>query len=277
VIALATCRALPDLDPDDRLLRDALGAADAVVWDDPAVDWEAYELVVIRSTWDYISRREAFLAWARSLGGRVLNPAAVLAWNTDKRYLADLAGASLPVVETAFLEPGEALASAVPPVVVKPAVGAGSIDAARHDDVSAAAAHAARLHADGRVAMVQPYVAHVDQAGETALVYVAGAFSHAVRKGPLLGAAAAQADTSGLFLAEEIAPREPSTAERAAADSVMAWVAERFGTLLYARVDLLGGEEPAVLELELTEPSLFLGHATGAAERLAAAIATRTP
>jgi hypothetical protein len=275
VIALATCRALPDLDPDDRLLRDALGAADAVVWDDPAADWDAYELVVVRSTWDYIWRRDAFLGWARSLGERLLNPAAVLAWNTDKRYLADLSEAGLPVVETAFLEPGEALAPGLPPLVVKPAVGAGSIDAARHDDLRAAAAHAARLHADGRVAMVQPYVASVDHAGETALVYVAGTYSHAVRKGPLLGAASAQPDASGLFLAEDIAPREPSAAERAVADRVMAWVTERFGTLLYARVDLLGGEEPAVLELELTEPSLFLGHAPGAAERLAAATATR--
>jgi len=97
----------------------------------------------------------------------------------------------------------------------------------------------------------------------------------AVRKGPMLGGAEA-ADDSGLFLAEDISAREPSDDERAAADRVMAWVHERFGRLLYARVDLLPGDEPAVLELELTEPSLFLGHAPGATERLARLIAAWT-
>jgi glutathione synthase/RimK-type ligase-like ATP-grasp enzyme len=262
-IALATCAALPDLDPDDRLLAAALGGrAVPAVWDDPAVDWDAFELVVVRSTWDYVGRREAFLAWADALGDRLRNPPEVLRWSTDKRYLGDLAAAGLPVVETAFPGPGEPLPTA--PVVVKPAVGAGSIDAARHDDPRAAAAHVARLHAGGRAALVQPYV----DAAETALLYLGGAYSHAIRKGPML-AEGAERDASGLYVTEEISAAEPSTAEREVADRVMAWVTGRFGALLYARVDLLGG---AVLELELAEPSLFFAHAPGAAERMAVAI-----
>src|SRR6185503_12412402 len=158
---------------------------------------------------------------------------------------------------------------------IKPAVGAGSLDAARHDDHGPAAAHVARLHSEGRPALVQPYVEAVDEAGETALVYLGGEYSHAVRKGPMLGGAEAT-DDSGLFLAEDISAREPSDDERAAADRVMAWVDERFGRLLYARVDLLPGDEPAVLELELTEPSLFLSNAPGATERLARLIAAWT-
>ncbi|HEY3021618.1 MAG TPA: hypothetical protein VGJ32_15580 [Solirubrobacteraceae bacterium] len=262
-IALATCAALPGLDPDDHLLAAALGGrAEAAVWDDPAVDWDAFELVVVRSTWDYVGRRERFLAWAEALGDRLRNPAGVLRWSTDKRYLAELADAGLPVVETAFAAPGEPLPA--PPVVVKPAVGAGSIDAARHDDRRAAADHVARLHRDGRAALVQPYL----DAAETALMYLAGAYSHAIRKGPML-AGRAERDESGLYVTEEISAAEPSAAERAVADRVMAWVSERFGTLLYARVDLLGG---AVLEVELAEPSLFFGHAPGAAALMAAAI-----
>jgi len=77
-----------------------------------------------------------------------------------------------------------------------------------------------------------------------------------------------------LFYAEEIAAREPSTAERALGDRVLAHVGERFGTPLYARVDLLphdGG--PVIIEVELTEPSVFVAHAEGAPERFAEAIA----
>src|SRR6185436_2769165 len=100
---------LPDLDPDDRPLRDALGAA-AVAWDDPAVDWEAFELVVLRSPWDYTARREAFVAWADRVGAdRLVNPPEVVRWNTDKRYLSELDAAGLPVVPTAAAEPGAVL------------------------------------------------------------------------------------------------------------------------------------------------------------------------
>ena len=258
-IALATCAALPELDPDDRLLAAALGGrAVPAVWDDPAVDWDAFELVVVRSTWDYVGRRDEFLAWADALGDRLRNPPDVLRWSTDKRYLAELVAAGLPVVPTAFARPGDRLPA--PPLVVKPAVGAGSIDAARHDDPRTAADHVARLG----VALVQPYV----DAAETALLYLGGAYSHAINKGPLL-AGEAERDASGLYVTENISAAEPSAAEREVADRLMVWVTERFGALLYARVDLLGG---AVLEVELAEPSLFLGQAHGAAERLAAAI-----
>jgi hypothetical protein len=270
VIALATCSAFPDLDPDDRLLRDALGAtAVAAVWDDPSVDWDAFDVVLPRNTWDYVGRREQFVAWAERLGTRLLNAPAVVRWNTDKRYLAELADAGLPVVPTSVVEPGDELLE--PPLVIKPAVGAGTVDAARHDDPAAAAEHVARLHAAGQVVLAQPYIEAVEQAGETALVYLGGAYSHAIRKGPLLGPDT-ERDGTGLFVSEDITPREPSAAERAAAERIMAWVTERFGPLLYARVDLLPGAQPALLELELTEPSLFLAHAPGSAERLARAV-----
>lgn len=275
-IALATCAQLPALDPDDALLREALGGDAAVaVWDDPEVDWDAFDLVVLRNTWDYTERRDEFVAWVASLGDRVLNPADVVRWNTDKRYLADLADAGLAVVPTIFLEPASAAdgveAPAVP-CVVKPAVSAGSRDTARHDDPEAARAHAAELLAAGRVVMIQPYVAEVDEHGETALVYVEGRLDHAIRKGPLLRGGTAAVE--GLFAPEQIAARRPRPEELAVGDAVMAEVRRRFGTLLYARVDLVG-ERPAVLELELTEPSLFLGFDDGACERLAAAIRRR--
>src|SRR5205823_6568423 len=100
-IALATCSALPQLDDDERLIIPALAArgvaAEPRVWDDPSVEWDAYPLVVVRSTWDYADRRREFLEWCARVP-RVLNSVAVVTWNTDKVYLRELAAAGIPVV-----------------------------------------------------------------------------------------------------------------------------------------------------------------------------------
>jgi hypothetical protein len=278
-VALATCAELPDLDSDDQLLLEPLAARgiDAVpaIWDDPAVDWSAFELTVVRNTWDYIHRRDAFLDWARTVP-RLANSAEVLAWNTDKRYMAELEAAGLPIVPTTFVEPRRLVEYRVDlaEVVVKPTVSAGSQDTLRHraGDAYAIWGHIGRLHDAGKTAMVQPYLDDVDTAGETALLYFGGAFSHAIRKGPML--LLGEVKDPELFYEEEISPREPSAAERALADRAVAYVTERFGTPLYARVDLLPlGDTPVIIELELTEPSVFVGYAEGAPERLADAIA----
>jgi glutathione synthase/RimK-type ligase-like ATP-grasp enzyme len=278
-IALATCAELPAGDPDDAGLPAALGA-EFVVWDDPAVDWERYALVVIRSTWDYQYARDAFVAWAHGLGSRLVNPSAIVAWNTDKRYLGELAEAGLPVVETAFLAPGAAFAAPARDYVVKPTVSAGSRDTARFAGGGAEAERAAALvdaiHASGRTVMVQPYVASVDVRGETAMLFFGGAFSHAIHKAPLLRPG--EAPTDHVFAPETIEPRLPSDAERGVADAVASWVQRSFGAApAYARVDLVEDEDgrPRVLELELTEPSLFFAHADGAEQRFAAAVRQR--
>jgi hypothetical protein len=271
-IALVTCRDFPELDEDDALLRAALPEGEPVVWDDPDADWSVYDLVVLREPWDYTLHHERFMAWCASIGDRLLNPLDVVRWNTDKRYLADLDAAGLRVVPTTFLEPGAPVVLPDGPCVIKPAISAGSRDTARHDDPVAAREHAEALLAEGRVVMVQPYVAEIDEQGETALLYFEGAYSHAIRKAPILTGGAA--DVDGLFAPESIEPREPRPEERALGDRVVAEVTRRFGTPLYARVDLIG-TDPMVLELELTEPSLFFLHSEGAAERYAAAIRAR--
>jgi glutathione synthase/RimK-type ligase-like ATP-grasp enzyme len=265
-IALATCSYFPDGDPDDAGLPDAIAGSAFVVWDDDRVDWDAYDLVVIRSTWDYQGRRDEYLAWARRVGDRLVNPPEVVAWNTDKKYLRELAAAGLAVVETALVAPGEAFvapeaeAGGDGEYVVKPTVSAGSRDTARFtgDDPRAHALVDA-IHKSGRTAMVQPYVPSVDERGETALLFFGGAFSHAIHKGPLLARGADP--TSEVFAAETIEPREATEAERALGERVLAWVGERFpgAELTYARVDVVEGPDgaPLVLELELTEPSLF--------------------
>ena len=282
-VVIATCAELPAGDEDGDALVAALAdrgvAARWQVWNDPAASW-ADDLVVVRSTWDYTSDRDGFVAWARSMP-RLANPAEVIAWNSDKTYLRDLADAGVPVVSTTFFAPGEtARLPLAGEFVVKPSVGAGSMGAGRFaaDAADAARAHVTSLHDAGRTVLVQPYVTDVDTVGETALVYLDGVFSHAIGKGAMLPAGMVHpADGYQLYVEERIEAREASTAELAVGDQVMRLLRARFGAdLLYARVDLLPAPAgPLLIELELTEPSLFLSYDAKAADRLAEAIAVR--
>jgi hypothetical protein len=268
----------PDLPLATAALRDAGHTVDLVRWDDPAVDWSAVGLAVVRSCWDYAWRLEEFLAWAADLSGgatRLRNSVELLRWNTDKTYLRDLEGAGIPVVRTVW---DPVRADELPDAeewVVKPSVSAGSRDTARWSTAGEALAHAASLTGAGRTAMVQPYLARVDDEGETAMLFIGGSFSHAVRKGPLLkrGEGVRQdRDSRG-----DLRPVTPTEAQRAVAESVFAAVPDLVGagsSPLYARIDLVddaaGG--PVVLELELTEPSLFLPQAPGGADALVRAV-----
>ena len=286
-VALVTARAARGLDEDMPPLTAALAAAGAgsqiVDWDDPSVEWARFDLVVPRSAWDYAERLPEFLAWAERVARltTLLNPLPVVRWNTDKHYLGELARSGAPAVPTWYVEPGEdagrrldelLAADACRELVVKPAVGAGARDARRHARGRRAEilAHTGALLAAGRSVMLQPYLESVDTSGETALMYIDGRFSHAIRKGALLPAGAPS--TAGLFAPEEIIPRTPAADELAAAERILR--AAPFERLVYARVDLLRDPQgaPRLLELELTEPSLFLAHAPGAAGRFAAAL-----
>jgi glutathione synthase/RimK-type ligase-like ATP-grasp enzyme len=263
----------PDLPIAERALLDAGYAVDLVRWDDD-VDWISYDLAVVRSCWDYAWRLEEFLGWAPSVP-RLRNDFALLRWNIDKTYLRDLERAGLPVVPTVW---DPARAEELPDAgewVVKPSVSAGSRDTARWPDPAAALAHVAELTGRGRTAMVQPYLDSVDDAGETAMLFLGGRFSHAVRKGPLLARGEGirqDRDSRG-----DLRPVLPTPAQRATAQSVFATVGDLVpGTAvpLYARIDLVDDADgnPVVLELELTEPSLFLPQAHDAAANLVRAV-----
>ena len=285
-VLLATCAELPNGYEDDEALVDALAQvgvkAEWAVWNDEQAGWDD-ALVVLRSTWDYTRDRQRFLDWIWNLD-RVENPAEVVEWSTDKIYLRDLAGAGVPVVATSYAAPGEPVV--LPPsgeFVVKPSVGAGSRGAGRFsaDDVGAARVHAAQLHAAGRTVLVQPYLADVATAGETALLYFDGQFSHAICKGAMLDATPAHSlHGDALYVDETIAARRPSRAELRVGDIVLHALRDRFGTdLLYVRVDLLPSPDgPLAVEVELIEPSLFLSYGRPGddpVDAFAAAVATR--
>jgi glutathione synthase/RimK-type ligase-like ATP-grasp enzyme len=280
-IALVTAREAEGHDEDMAPLLAALEAegaeAEATAWDDPSIDWSRYALAVLRSTWDYSRRREEFLAWADQVERKVrlANTAAIVRWNTDKNYLRDFAKAGVPIVPTHFLDPGDPLRLPYSgEIVVKPAVGAGSMDVGRFPEPGRAAEeHARRLLQAKRRVLVQPYLRDVDQAGETAMIYFGGEYSHAIRKGPMLGSSPEV--VGGLYLKEDIRPREASAAERRVGDLALQAAP---GPFLYARVDLIPGPDgPVVLEFEATEPSLFFKHSAGSATRYARTILNWPP
>jgi glutathione synthase/RimK-type ligase-like ATP-grasp enzyme len=260
-----------DLQVIEALRRRCVQAVHAV-WDDPTLPWSSFRLVVIRSTWDYSERRAEFLAWAESLP-RVLNPVPVLRRNTDKRYLDDLAKAGLPVIPTQFLEPGDHFQPPPAPFVVKPSVSCGAKDTARYEAGSTAAGdHVRRLHTDGRTVLVQPYLSGIDVAGEVAVMFIGGVYSHSIRRGALLQTGASPDLAASLPL--NVQAHEAASEERTLAEQVLRQVAADPAELLYARVDLVPGPngKPLILEVELTEPALFLEFSNGGAEAIAAAL-----
>jgi hypothetical protein len=285
--ALVTCRKHPSLAEDDRpllglLAREGIDAS-PVSWDDPDAAWEKLDLILVRSTWDYVLRPKAFEAWLgtlASLPGKVLNPPALMRWNLRKTYLRELEERGVPIVPTEWLEAGnpdllEALLRerGWGDAVAKPSV---SADALRTIRFSAGDLRRHR-HLLGKLAadppfLLQPFLPSIQTEGELSFLYFAGSFSHAVLKLPAEGDFRVQTRHGG-----RLRKYEPSRGELAQADAVLA--ALPFSEApLYARVDVLRRESggPLLLsELELIEPSLYLAEAPGATERFCAAICSK--
>lgn len=282
-IALATSRKFASLTDDDRLLIEPLRrldlAADAAVWDDPGIEWEEYDAVIIRSCWDYHLRLSEFLQWIAALernGVQVCNPPRMIRWNSDKAYLRDLQKRGIPIVPTWWPEEQvdlrrQMLSLGWDKAVVKPRV---SATAHRTELISVEDAHRVQPLVDdlfrGPGAMVQKFMSEVQTRGEWSLIFFAGEFSHAVLKTPKAGDFRVQHDFGGL----ERSVDAPSFVKKAAAQVVT--VLDRVP--VYARVDGVEGDGRFLLmELELIEPALFLGLRSEAPDWFAKAIAKQLP
>jgi glutathione synthase/RimK-type ligase-like ATP-grasp enzyme len=259
------------------------------VWHDPSVAWEAYDLALVRTTWDYHHQRDRFVAWAAAAGDAtsLWNPPDVLRLNTHKGYLLELEDRGAPVVPTAWLGRGDTIdlgallaARGWPRAVLKPAVGASAEGLVRvaadldDDRADVVGLRTAQRHLDDLVAvgdaLVQPYLDAVEREGELSVVVVTGEVTHAVRKRPAAGDFRVQEEYGGRAVVED---------PDAEVVALARWVVEATGAeVLVARVDLLqdGAGSWQLAELELTEPDLFLTAAPAAAERLADAIVART-
>lgn len=267
-VAFVTCAAVPYLSADDRLALPALArrgiGVSPVVWDDAAVDWAAFDLVVIRSTWDYTHRHDEYLAWLEGLERARIplwNPPAVARWNADKRYLRDLAAVGVPVVPTQWVEPGERRSlrellhsRGWSGAVIKPVVSANGQDTWATAGEPGEAEEQRFRAAAGRPLMVQPLMRPVLTEGEWSLVFFAGAFSHALLKRPAEREFRVQEDHGGTTRAA-VAGRELVEAARRA-------LAAAPGPWLYARVDGVRTDDGlVVMELEMLEPSFFFAAA----------------
>lgn len=258
-VLLVTCAALPDGEDGGGLLLDALDArgiaARWVVWDDGGVPWQDADLVLVRSPWDYMSRLEEFLAWARKVeaAAPLVNPAPVLEWNTDKRYLLELAAAGLPVVPTRTADTAEELHRAVAALgtaVVKPRVGASGVG------VTVVDAPERLAGAPAGPWVVQPLLASIRDAGETSVFVLVGAAVSALSKLPGPGEIRVQEEYGGRTVPVPLDAEATALAERAVrcAEDLLDQ------PLPYARVDLMRMPDGSLVvsELEVTEPGLYL-------------------
>ena len=260
-------------------------------WEDESIDWTAFDLVVMRTPWNYVEHLSAFRRWLEDLdpATQLCNPAPLIAWNLDKRYLLDLASRDVPIVPTRFVDAIDRFRDAVADsarsdIVVKPAISAGSRSTGRFPASDPAAEHlAASILAEGLTVMVQPLASSVDRVGEIGTVVFDGAISHSFRKGPIL------ADGGGLIggeYREDITPIQASEAvlevvrkaSSAATDHARhhGWLGmhEQF---LYGRFDVvfLDDGSPALLEAELFEPCFFLPIDPASVDRFLAAVLAR--
>ncbi len=281
-LAWVSTRLARGQDTDEPLAIAALAATGVVVdvvdWNDPSVHWASYDRVILRSTWDYADHLEEFMAWVEVVAAvtDLRNSPAMVAWSLDKRYLLELSAAGVPAVPTAVVSPGEEADVLSSAVVVKPAIGAGSRDAASYqaNDLCLASAHVQRLLTSGRTAIVQPLLTSVAAHGEWALIYLAGTHSHSVNKRVSLSHAG---QVKGLFAPQTATAHLADPDQLAVAGAVIEHVSAKFGVPTYARVDLVRGDDgqPQVLEVELVEPTLFLQRADNdAPARLARVLTT---
>lgn len=276
-IAIATSSQYPQLCDDDSPLIEAFAkhGVEAVpaLWDDSSIDWSAFHTVVIRSTWDYHLRTDAFLDWVDAVAAktRVLNDPEIMRWNAHKGYLLELAGHGIPIIPTAMLERGEmatidelADALCADELVVKPAIGAAS-----HGLMFVAAGHTSREEAQSVLAaeaaqremLVQPFLREIYDRRERSLMYFNGAFSHAVLRPAQVPGVATDVHRGDPF--------GPSEEELTISERALALLPS---LPMYARVDLIPFEgESRLSELELIEPGLYLRDDPASFDRFAEA------
>jgi glutathione synthase/RimK-type ligase-like ATP-grasp enzyme len=279
-VALVTSAGLTHPDPDLPQLVAEFSVldvdADIVSWD-AAVDWSGYTAAIIRSTWDYHRRLDEFDRWLTTVSEQtqLWNPADVIRWNLDKRYLADLQRKGLPIAPSQFVDGDdtnwqEKLLNFGSDIVVKPTVGAGSHGVRRFTgDAESAISYVSELLKTNLTPLIQPYLNDIDTYGEVGIVTANGVLSHAFHKAAILDG---EPEWSGDdHVVEVISEHLPSEQELALCQQVLSVLPPT----AYARIDMLPTSDgPVVSEVELIEPSLFLEVDAGAARRIAEAFAS---
>jgi glutathione synthase/RimK-type ligase-like ATP-grasp enzyme len=281
-LAVATSAAYPNIHVDDAHLAASLAALgiqlQVCVWNDPGIDWASHDAVLVRTIWDYFEHYDAFLAWLDRLersGVPVINPVALMRWNSDKRYLLQLASLGVPTIPTR-LSARDTLHEALAAfqgrdVVVKPCISGGAWRTVRGTMGDPAFDRAVSELPSGDY-LVQPFVQAIVDDGEWSLLFFGGEFSHAVVKRPATGDYRVQEQYGG-----RTGTMDPDAATLAAARHALATCTSLgLGDASYARVDgVVVDGRFLLMELELIEPSLFLAGRPDASQHFARVIAAR--
>jgi glutathione synthase/RimK-type ligase-like ATP-grasp enzyme len=279
-VAFVTYYELPLLYDDERLAADLLRGrgveVEAVLWDSAEIIWEEFDVVVLRSCWEYHLRTEEFLDWIALMerrGVRLWNTPGVVRENADKHYLMRLAAAGVRVAPTVWLEKDDDfdLASIMElqgwsHAVIKPVVSMSAYKTWITTPSRAAfdTAEVREMLSKSGV-MMQRFVPEVRTRGEWSFVFFMKEYSHAVLKTTKPGDFRVQRDFGG-----RLSDSNPPRRLIEQAQKIVSSVEE---PLLYARVDAVeAGGELILMELELIDPVLFLGSNSGAAGRFADAI-----
>jgi glutathione synthase/RimK-type ligase-like ATP-grasp enzyme len=227
-------------------------------WNDKSIAWESFDAAVIRSAWDYVPVRDEFLQFAKDIETRtkLFNSYDVMRWNTDKKYLSNLENKGVPIIPTKFASNIDEAMPAVSwafgiaeAIAIKPTVGAGARLAGKATTEAEAIEFVQRILEAKRTVIIQPYISSVDDEGEKAIIVINGEISHVAKKVPAL-TKGGHGDAAGqLEITNEIRDIVKNIS-----NAVNEW-----DNLLFARVDVVRmGEKLVLMELELTEPWLFM-------------------
>jgi glutathione synthase/RimK-type ligase-like ATP-grasp enzyme len=281
-LALITFGGLPQGAESERLMLPYLAAAgietQVVDWRSAGADFSQFDLVVLRSCWDYHLSGNEFTEWLRRTAREVpiLNDPETVLWNLNKFYLGEMPAMGIEIAPTVFVNGGSIAPSAWREIrnwkksVVKPAVSASAHKTWRFDGPALPQEDELKSRMEGEPFLIQQFIPEIQAHGEISFIYIDGAYSHAVLKRPAADDFRVQQEHGGsaeLF--------HPLPALLAQANQIAAAVPQ-VRESLYCRIDAVARDIKLVLmELELIEPELFLGLAEGAAERFAKAIVRR--
>jgi glutathione synthase/RimK-type ligase-like ATP-grasp enzyme len=281
-VALITWSGLPEGAESERLLLPLLAAANVeteiVDWKSPGCDFSKFDLIVLRSCWDYHLRVAEFIDWLQRVAQTtpVLNAVETVLWNHNKFYLREVRDMGIEIAPTIFVRHEEALGAeqatirSWDKIVVKPAVSASAHNTRLMDSATFSAGSEPVLRMQGQPFLVQQFIPEIQNQGEISFVYIDGRFSHAALKRPAAGDFRVQQEHGG---SSELFHPDPNLL--AQANQIAASVPQVCDSL-YCRIDAVARNGTLVLmELELIEPELYLGLAEGVAGTFAKAIIER--
>ena len=266
-IAFATSNEFASLLPDDLLVVSALKELGVevlpAIWDDDSIAWSDFDLVIVRSPWDYYLKPDAYAKWLQHFlhsNTHLLNPPQAILDNIDKRYLLELENQGIPIIPTTCIDKGSSVSllstlekNTWDQVVIKPIISAGAYGTWRSNLTTASDEQDIFAEQMAReTVFIQPFMPEIQSEGEWSIMYINGEYSHSVLKKATDNDFRIQEEHGGTTHAIE-----PPSEILKQTQKIMDLQPEK---LLYARVDgVIRNGQFLLMELEINEPSLFFG------------------